>query len=228
MPNLAVFSTSVEVFPGLTIPGNRFFCLLHVRGGVSKIELVKLAKRASSPRPWRCFLSRQKIKVDLFVFSTSVEVFLTMCRKLGFGIESSPRPWRCFQYGRIRRPCLPVFSTSVEVFLRVLLVIEPRASLLHVRGGVSKASSRRRVSTMSSPRPWRCFFFFCKFFRLKFVFSTSVEVFPTGSNERSRKKRLLHVRGGVSGNSVIAFPVALSSPRPWRCFQEWRLARYLQ
>lgn len=55
MPNLAVFSTSVEVFLGQAKAVQGIFRLLHVRGGVSGGGTVK-APAAT-------------------VFSTSVEVF---------------------------------------------------------------------------------------------------------------------------------------------------------
>ena len=54
MPNLAVFSTSVEVFPEPNLICLLPFRLLHVRGGVS-LEVKDLSfGKASSPRPWRC------------------------------------------------------------------------------------------------------------------------------------------------------------------------------
>ncbi len=55
-----VFSTSVEVFP--TVGNYALFGggLLHVRGGVSTYQALHHGWRESSPRPWRCFLGRQR------------------------------------------------------------------------------------------------------------------------------------------------------------------------
>ena len=70
-----------------------------------------------------------------------------------------------------------VFSTSVEVFLGQWKGTGVQVGLLHVRGGVSQASRMIGGSSVSSPRPWRCF---CNPFgdgAYNTVFSTSVEVF---------------------------------------------------
>ncbi len=71
----AVFSTPVEVFLSWRRAYTENGSLLHARGGVSTMALLKLTGRRSSPRPWRCFCQA---------------VLLTA--KPG----SSPRPWRCF------------------------------------------------------------------------------------------------------------------------------------
>ena len=45
-----------------------------------------------------------------------------------------------------------------------------------------------------------------------------MEVFPQPHRLEACRKRLLHVRGGVSIHSLDFFFHFLSSPRPWRCF----------
>ena len=50
--------------------------LPHARGGVSYQQAYWLAHRASSPRPWGCFLLRQRSAHDDGVFPTPVGVFL--------------------------------------------------------------------------------------------------------------------------------------------------------
>ena len=50
------------------------------------------------------------------------------------------------------------------------------------------------------------------------VFSTSVEVFPPAATMSMIRRRLLHVRGGVSKGERAAIASGSSSPRPWRCF----------
>ena len=50
-----VFSTSVEVFlPSITCTVF-VLSLLHVRGGVSELDIGCFFRARSSPRPWRCF-----------------------------------------------------------------------------------------------------------------------------------------------------------------------------
>ena len=158
MPNLAVFSTSVEVFPEPNLICLLPFRLLHVRGGVSDGEPINTVLIGSSPRPWRCFW-----------------------------LDGCVRERRC------------VFSTSVEVFLETLELNTIRVSLLHVRGGVSRFSKASCANRVSSPRPWRCFCPRSPDPPRQKVFSTSVEVFLSKSRICHSAKRLLHVRGGVSG-----------------------------
>ena len=159
MPNLAVFSTSVEVFPE-TRPTLSFIrSLLHVRGGVSDGGMEPLNCARSSPRPWRCFHARQFAEGEIEVFSTSVEVFLKGAVLANTVYKSSPRPWRCFSERVDLSFSNFVFSTSVEVFLVTLCVYCRSAfRLLHVRGGVSGSMVGDTGQFSSSPRPWRCFF----------------------------------------------------------------------
>ena len=113
-------------------------------------------------------------------------------------VRSSPRPWRCFVgFVRDLHRAL-VFSTSVEVFLKKQDRLQPGEGLLHVRGGVSKASFLSVICFWSSPRPWRCFYLGGGKTRINVVFSTSVEVFLVLFDNGRQYQSLLHVRGGVS------------------------------
>ena len=111
-----VFSTSVEVFPYDEYGNPVWGGLLHVRGGVSRIQEIEKHLPQSSPRPWRCFRCVLLPAVSATVFSTSVEVFL---------LDADGKRW------------IGVFSTSVEVFLHCHLILTASPGLLHVRGGVS-------------------------------------------------------------------------------------------
>ena len=135
-----------------------------------------------------------------------------------FRLPSSPRPWRCFVQRVGLRPNGGVFSTSVEVFLMGYLCNLKLYRLLHVRGGVSRASSIKPSDCWSSPRPWRCFCGQECCPQLAMVFSTSVEVFLYCPECGAQERGLLHVRGGVSVEEVEGGRVRQSSPRPWRCF----------
>ena len=156
-----VFSTSVEVFLQDGVHGSRCTGLLHVRGGVSLLVLLRRTNHESSPRPWRCFYLSRRQAPSTSVFSTSVEVFLQRSQKHPLVAQSSPRPWRCFQRLRLQLLCLGVFSTSVEVFLRARKATRLSGSLLHVRGGVSWRLDNGLSVEESSPRTWRCFFIKC-------------------------------------------------------------------
>ena len=79
MLNLAVFSTSVEVFLKELQRKLGEPSLLHVRGGVSAAIRIIRCFGVSSPRPWRCFILQQAHRQAAFVFSTSVEVFPERC-----------------------------------------------------------------------------------------------------------------------------------------------------
>ena len=131
---------------------------------------------------------------------------------------SSPRPWRCFCPLLLGSLPARVFSTSVEVFPWLSPFSLVCRGLLHVRGGVSVISGASSVPERSSPRPWRCFRNQRCFVRTRTVFSTSVEVFLVDPPKMELERRLLHVRGGVSGYFSSRYFTILSSPRPWRCF----------
>ena len=152
-----VFSTSVEVFLNGKSGMAKTYSLLHVRGGVSGVDLSRAFGLQSSPRPWRCFLHPRAGRHRWLVFSTSVEVFLRNWLATGIAPESSPRPWRYFC--RVLHCALQskVFSTSVEVFPQSHSFARRPLRLLHVRGGVSVTSCTPGKLRMSSPRPWRCF-----------------------------------------------------------------------
>src|SRR5690554_5462555 len=53
--HVGVFSTPVEVFPHDTTELEVWLCLLHARGGVSRMTVPNFSQYKSSPRPWRCF-----------------------------------------------------------------------------------------------------------------------------------------------------------------------------
>ena len=219
MLNLAVFSTSVEVFPKTWGFPPTQASLLHVRGGVSINRQTKVVTNRSSPRPWRCFSNRPLRLHIRLVFSTSVEVFpnrqivdrsLRGLLHVRGGVStdrssrgqinrSSPRPWRCFWHPPPPVAPAPVFSTSVEVFPRMRHRDSYLRSLLHVRGRVSVIPYVRKLRFTSSPRPWRCFQNGLTGAEVFDVFSTSVEVFLEPAAE--------------------ARPPIASSPRPWRCFR---------
>ncbi len=55
--------------------------------------------------------------------------------------------------------------------------------------------------------------------RGKVVFPTPVGVFPHADAQEAPGCRLPHARGGVSLDSASGMTGAMSSPRPWGCFQ---------
>ena len=150
-----------------------------------------------SPRAWRCFSGQSKVPICCEVFSTCVEVFLSLkslprrpscflhvrggvSSRLLLGLRLfvfSPRAWRCFQASRQYWRSRDVFSTCVEVFLLDAGQGHHPPRFLHVRGGVSKALEWSVRLSLFSPRAWRCFLLYTKIRDAGGVFSTCVEVF---------------------------------------------------
>ena len=177
---------------------------------------------ASSPRPWGCFRKSSAPAKPASVFPTPVGVFLAADVKSVCGRWSSPRPWGCF-CPAIAWPCATwVFPTPVGVFLAVAGLDEAGVCLPHARGGVSWRAVLLDVDTRSSPRPWGCFQRGRCQSISRHVFPTPVGVFPTCNAHASRWRCLPHARGGVSPSLVQRNAGALSSPRPWGCFQNYQ------
>ena len=106
----------------------------------------------------------------------------------------------------------------MEVFPTRRLYQRLGKRLLHVRGGVSRSHGHKTAIPVSSPRPWRCFYFgqrySCALGSLLHVRGgVSLNPLKVWST-----RGLLHVRGGVSFNCAYCSQKSLSSPRPWRCF----------
>ena len=173
---------------------------------------------ASSPRPWGCFLSEGEGQLEFSVFPTPVGVFpvspmgnarlqrLPHARggvshphsAKGHDTRSSPRPWGCFCGKVVTQVQRQVFPTPVGVFLNALLMGCDHGGLPHARGGVSSLVSASLLSSMSSPRPWGCFWVSVGLILLAMVFPTPVGVFPARLVNQSPSLSLPHARGGVS------------------------------
>ena len=179
MAKLGVFPTPVGVFLLVILITLLTACLPHARGGVSKLLLLPLIKRLSSPRPWGCFYSTWSNPLSTVVFPTPVGVFLY---RIGLSFptprlpharggvsdasanftqlqRSSPRPWGCFKLMTQDNFKTAVFPTPVGVFLFDHLGSGLWIGLPHARGGVSIHYAKYDVSIWSSPRPWGCFLF---------------------------------------------------------------------
>ena len=233
-----VFPTCVGVFLCLALFLVLCFCLPHVRGGVSQApELGRLAN-ASSPRAWGCFYEDCEDFMDAAVFPTCVGVFLPrparvsqrMClphvrggvsiRRPCFvsGEGSSPRAWGCFFLIMKLGNKLGVFPTCVGVFLWAYRDSVYSDSLPHVRGGVSITAAVGTRPHTSSPRAWGCFYVrACILIEAK-VFPTCVGVFLSEGGPGFSRRRLPHVRGGVSEKVFRVVFRTASSPRAWGCF----------
>ncbi len=192
----------------------------------------------SSPRPWGCFLVRQRNRRQAVVFPTPVGVFLrdiavsaiSACLPharggvssawsyLTGGLLSSPRPWGCFSEGRPCRWCCQVFPTPVGVFPRHRIPALLPRRLPHARGGVSGSTTAQAGNTESSPRPWGCFRQQAHGLGRSGVFPTPVGVFPWLPAQPRGPCRLPHARGGVSLAFLALNKSSKSSPRPWGCF----------
>ena len=131
--------------------------LPHVRGGVSRHQLLKKTLQMSSPRAWGCFFIQLDSETQEPVFPTCVGVFLIELDALDelVGLphvrggvsqhlkeradwyRSSPRAWGCFSGHSVSREKKRVFPTCVGVFLIAVQRAGVFIGLPHVRGGVS-------------------------------------------------------------------------------------------
>src|SRR5690606_4123957 len=105
-----------------------------------------------------------------------------------------------------------VFPTPVGVFLIRTCPAPVPLCLPHARGGVSILIIRKVDRTMSSPRPWGCFFSESRISPPSRVFPTPVALFPRVP------PALPLARGGVSTLSLPDGARTMSSPPPWGCF----------
>ena len=237
-----VFPTPVGVFPSCTQLTPRPARLPHARGGVSVLDLVRMVRDTSSPRPWGCFHRTHRQRTGRIVFPTPVGVFprWTSCarRKRSLphargGVSraealllaswgSSPRPWGCFPSRPVSRSSTPVFPTPVGVFPDRLCPRPHQPGLPHARGGVSRSLRFWRRPWPSSPRPWGCFRKAFKDMTPEEVFPTPVGVFPPAPRPLCSPWSLPHARGGVSHALSCPMPSIPSSPRPWGCFHAAR------
>ena len=132
-------------------------------------------KRRYSPRMWRWSLAYEKTDELIAVFSTYVEVILTITPTAGYKVSIlhvcggdpdtriivskldlySPRMWRWSskyeesEYGEI------VFSTYVEVILKWSNHGRSFWSILHVCGGDPFSMDLKEQEMEYSPRMWR-------------------------------------------------------------------------
>src|SRR5690606_24856050 len=72
--------------------------------------------------------------------------------------------------------------------------------------------------------PWGCFRRPVARLSGGVVFPTPVGVFPLPAPACYFAVRLPHARGGVSHGQMLGIHLAASSPRPWGCFSQWRIA----
>ena len=192
----------------------------------------------SSPRAWGCFCSGRPCRTDGAVFPTCVGVFLSRQKRLTSAgrlphvrggvsffsflreafLLSSPRAWGCFLFQGVTRQGESVFPTCVGVFPFTAPSSGVLRRLPHVRGGVSIHMDSIHRTIGSSPRAWGCFSFLKPSPYLALVFPTCVGVFPFAGQERAGRRRLPHVRGGVSEFRFRRPLLFLSSPRAWGCF----------
>ena len=127
----------MEVFPPYSPHVLVYVRFLHTRGGVSMLESLTSPQARFSPHTWRCFFACPFFQPLERVFSTHVEVFLSVMRvaplagsflhtrggvsKQAVGdtavIKFSPHTWRCF--------------------LAQEAITAAAGSFLHTRGGVS-------------------------------------------------------------------------------------------
>ena len=137
---------------------------------------------------------------------------------------SSPHPWGCFRDIVLFTIMHEVFPTPVGVFPVKGRIFPAQARLPHTRGGVSPCGIWPRCASLSSPHPWGCFREMTYMPCARCVFPTPVGVFLINLFFFSVISSLPHTRGGVSGLISHEKGKGMSSPHPWGCFFEKRLA----
>ncbi len=88
-----------------------------------------------------------------------------------------------------------------------------------MRGGVSESGTPTTCEKSSSPHAWGCFQQLVALLFQSSVFPTCVGVFLTPADWAICKRRLPHMRGGVSGRALPDDYDIRSSPHAWGCFQ---------
>ena len=89
---------------------------------------------------------------------------------------------------------------------------------LHIRGGVSFPETESKSREAFSPHTWRCFFTQPIVVHDRPVFSTYVEVFLNTMALLDVSEGFLHIRGGVSSQTLPGVAMIWFSPHTWRCF----------
>ena len=196
--NQVVFSTYVEVI--LTYIDGSYFrtSILHVCGGDPIICIRENQQYLYSPRMWRWSSTPFYLYPSFWVFSTYVEVILSVLRHITFICsilhvcggdpihllfstnrqEYSPRMWRWSSLIISPFQSFTVFSTYVEVILSRELRNQRIQGILHVCGGDPMQDAIYDIDYQYSPRMWRWSGTTSMWPIMPKVFSTYVEVIP--------------------------------------------------
>ena len=171
-----VFSTYVEVILVMSSSAEMMSGFLHVCGGDPATYLRNLISNRFSPRMWRWSWKYLIHLQFLWVFSTYVEVILTINTRVHDKWQFSPRMWR-WSYNTQNALIFPhVFSTYVEVILCFVFGNISNVGFLHVCGGDPGCQPQALTVVVFSPRMWR-WSRSCRSILMNFlVFSTYVEV----------------------------------------------------
>ena len=172
------------------------FSFLHVCGGDPDVEVDLIGLWEFSPRMWRWSPEAPPLELTALVFSTYVEVILTL-GIVTTGLMSflhvcggdpdiaqtvadlkafSPRMWRWSWHDNHGSNSNQVFSTYVEVIPSNRWPIISSNRFLHVCGGDPIKSAGADFRKGFSPRMWRWSWSNREYFGTAQVFSTYVEV----------------------------------------------------
>ena len=166
----------MEVIPNQTFDRRRTEGILHVCGGDPKV--------------------RPGVYINVKVFSTYVEVILSLETQENYDKLYSPRMWRWSYTGHYEGKKFVVFSTYVEVILTTIVPYPFCHCILHVCGGDPCTLMLKTPHRMYSPRMWRWSPVFDILVSKYRVFSTYVEVIPNHLFQLCNKVCILHVCGG--------------------------------
>ena len=128
---------------------------LHVCGGDPNLRMFDSSIVSFSPRMWRWSLPDLITSGLWAIFSTYVEVILSLTGLNVTLVSFSPRMWRWSLGWYSSRWFWSIFSTYVEVIPQDFLNAVAKTDFLHVCGGDRSWIRTFVARTWFSPRMWR-------------------------------------------------------------------------
>ena len=229
--NFGIYRFVIVVISGFV------YCILHVCGGDPIFPDFFLTIFGYSPRMWRWSSVTSSWRKCYQVFSTYVEVILTVVPRSVFCLSYSPRMWRWSYMAKSLAIGDQVFSTYVEVILPTFSRKSLISCILHVCGGDPTNHGTRKgadtvfstyveviltkldltsIKGQYSPRMWRWSRHFFRAIIFISVFSTYVEVILLLLPQSFLIFSILHVCGGDPTIKASNSLKSLYSPRMWR------------
>ena len=165
---------------------------------------------------WRWSYAINADENDNKVFSTYVEMIPNSRLQSTSRSEYSPRMWRWSSHNFWSAFPSKVFSTYVEMILKPMSFLLQKIRILHVCGDDPFNPRTYVRCDRYSPRMWRWSFLRVKWLISAAVFSTYVEMIPTGTRAERYSQSILHVCGDDPMTLEKRLISNRYSPRMWR------------